>query len=99
MKFIIGLLTVAVTAVSLVGCKSHEILPEKVEVKVSRDEPDSDCKYIGTVTGSVTKIGGTSEDALEKLKTDASRKGANYVHFETASATGTGLKGKAYFCP
>lgn len=93
------LCALAAALLMVTGCKSHEILPEKVKVEVSRDEADKDCKLIGPVTGSVTTIGGTSEEALEKLKTDAARKGANYVHYETASATGSGLKGTAYFCP
>lgn len=89
----------ALFASVLVGCRSHEILPEKVEVKVSRDQPDKDCRFIGPVSGSVTHIGGSSEVALENLKKDAARKGANYVAYEAASADGSGLRGSAYFCP
>src|SRR5687767_10589472 len=92
------LMTLVLGTVFLSGCKSHEILPEKIEVEVSREKPDEDCKFIGPVTGSVSKIGEGAEKALENMKTDASRKGANYVHYETASASGTGLKGSAYFC-
>lgn len=81
------------------GCKSHEVLPEKIEVKVSREAPDKDCKLVGSVTGSTSMIGETSEKALENLKTDAARKGANFVHYESASAAGTAFKGTGYFCP
>lgn len=83
----------------LSGCKSHEILPEKTEVKVSREAAAKDCRLIGPVTGSVTKIGESSEKALENMKMDAARKGANFVFYEAGSATGMGLKGQAYFCP
>lgn len=93
-----GLVAVA-AATSFIGCKSHEVLPEKIEVTVSRETPDKDCQQIGPVSGSVSKIGQTSEKALENMKTDAARKGANYVHYQTASAAGTGLQGTGYFCP
>lgn len=96
MKFLIP---IAVALTLFAGCKSHEILPEKIEVEVSRNAPDKDCKLVGPVTGSTSKIGETSEKALENLKTDAARKGVNYVQYESASAAGTSLKGTGYFCP
>lgn len=83
----------------VVGCKSHEVLPDKIEVEVSREAPAKDCKMIGPVSGSVSKIGETSEKALANLKTDAARKGANFVQYESASAAGTGFRGTGYFCP
>lgn len=94
-----GIFALAFMLVGLAGCKSHEVLPEKIEVKVSREAPDEDCKLIGPVTGSTSMIGETSEKALENLKTDAARKGANFVQYESASASGTALKGTGYFCP
>ncbi len=81
------------------GCRSHEILPEKIEVKVTRDEPSKDCKLIGPVEGRAAGIKGTSEEALADLKTDAARKGANFVQYAQASALGTALRGTGYFCP
>lgn len=90
---------VSLTAPTLVGCMSHEILPEKIEVKVSRDEPSKNCKLVGPVSGTVSKIGENSEKALENLKTDAARKGANFVQYGSASATGTALQGTGYYCP
>lgn len=93
------ILSAGITAALLVGCNSKEILPEKVDVKVSRDEPAKDCKMLGPVTGRATSTKGTSTEALEDLKTDAARKGANYVMYEQASALGTALRGTAYFCP
>lgn len=84
--------------VILVGCASHEILPEKVNVKVSRDEPSKGCELIGPVSGSVVNIGDKAEVAMVHLKEDAARKGGNYVHYETSSADGSGLRGTAYYC-
>ncbi|MBX3017707.1 MAG: hypothetical protein KF767_07460 [Bdellovibrionaceae bacterium] len=95
MKYLLPLIALAFIA----GCKSHEVLPEKIEVKVSRETPDKDCKLIGPVTGSTSKIGESSEKALENLKTDAARKGVNFVHYESASASGSSMKGTGYFCP
>lgn len=95
MKKIIGALMV----VALVGCASKEILPDKVEVKVTRNEPAKDCNMIGPVTGSTTKIGESAEVAMVNIKKDAARKGANFVHYESSSADGSGLKGVAYYCP
>ena len=86
-------------ALVLTGCLSHEILPEKIEVKVSRSEPSKDCKNLGPVTGRTMYKSQTSEDALKDLKVEASRKGANFVQYEAAGAQGTSLRGTAYYCP
>lgn len=88
----------ALLFLGLAGCKGYEILPEKIEVKVGREVPDDDCREIGPVNGSVAKISGTSEEALENMKKDAARKGANFVLYDSASATGTAMKGVAYSC-
>ena len=81
------------------GCSSHPIKPEAENVKVTRDEPDSDCKEIGPVEGTVQTKSGTFEQALENMRLDAARKGANYVQMEATSAQGTATRGTAYFCP
>lgn len=96
-NFLKGLLFLSV--LNLTGCRSQEILLEKIEVKVSREEPKSDCRLIGHVEGRANGVNGTSEEALADLKTDAARKGANYVQYAQASALGTALRGTAYFCP
>lgn len=88
-----------VTALAFVGCASKEILPDKVEVKVTRDEPSKNCNMIGPVSGSTTKIGQSAEISMENIKKDAARKGANFVKYESSSADGSGLKGLAYYCP
>ncbi len=93
MRYTLLLLALFVTA-----CASQEILPDKVEVKVSRDEPNKDCKMIGPVSGSVSILGDSAEVSITHLKQDAARKGANYVQYETSSADGSGLKGTAYYC-
>ena len=82
----------------LVGCAGGEIRPDKIEVKVGRKVPEEDCRQIGPVSGSVTKISGTAAEALENMKKDAARKGGNFILYESASATGTAMKGIAYSC-
>jgi hypothetical protein len=80
------------------ACSSHPIKPEADNVKVSRDEADKDCKELGDVEGRVKNVKGTFEEALEDLKLDAARKGANYVHIQQSGAMGQSVRGAAYFC-
>lgn len=81
------------------GCGSPPIKPEGSNVKISREDADSDCREIGDVEGRNMSAKGTFETALEDLKTDAARKGANFVRIAQTSGTGTAVRGTAYFCP
>ncbi len=87
------------TAFGFIGCGSHPIKPAGENVKISRDDADSDCREIGSVEGRNQSAKGTFETALEDLKLDASRQGANFVKMEQTSGTGTAVRGTAYFCP
>ncbi|MDX9730205.1 MAG: DUF4156 domain-containing protein [Bdellovibrionales bacterium] len=82
----------------MTGCSSHPIKPEGENVKVSRSDAGKDCKELGPVEGRVASAKGTFEQALEDLKTDAARKGANFVKIEQTSGTGTAVRGISYFC-
>ncbi len=84
---------------ALSGCGSHPIKPSAENIKISRDEADKDCREIGSVEGRNQSAKGTFETALEDLKLDASRQGANYVRMEQTSGTGTAVRGTAYLCP
>ena len=84
---------------SLAACSSHPIKPEAKNVETSRDDADEDCKSLGKVQGSVMSAKGTFEQALEDLKLDAARKGANFVKIGKTSAMGTSVQGEAFFCP
>lgn len=86
-------------AMSLTACHSHPIVPDGKNVTISRDDAAKDCRELGRVQGSVTSVHGTVEQAIEDMKTDAARKGANFVHMEATSALGTSVSGTAYFCP
>lgn len=81
------------------GCSSHPIVPEAKNVEVSRNDAGRKCREIGPVQGSVVTAKGTVEQAIENMKLDAARKGANFVRMETTSALGTSVSGTAYFCP
>ncbi len=92
--------TIAIIFGSLMfGCSSQPIIPDAKNVKVSREDADSDCKDLGPVQGSVTTVKGTIEQALEDMKLDAARKGANYVRMQATSAMGSSVSGTAYMCP
>ncbi|RYZ66214.1 MAG: DUF4156 domain-containing protein [Proteobacteria bacterium] len=83
---------------AVVGCSSQPVVPEAKNVKVAREEADSDCREIGRVQGSVKTATGTIEQAIEDMKLDAARKGANYVRMEQTGAMGTSASGTAYQC-
>ena len=88
----------AVLSLFLFSCSSHPVLPKASDIKVSRDEPAKNCKNLGAIEGRTTNVKGTPEDALEDLKSEAVKKGANYVQIETMGAQGTAIRGQAYYC-
>ena len=89
----------AIAVAAFAGCASKPVIPEAKNVKVARESPSSSCREIGPVQGSVSTVKGTIEQALEDMRMDAARKGANYVRMETTSAIGTSVAGTAYDCP
>ena len=80
------------------ACSSVEVDPRKIEVELSREEADSDCKEIGPVEGRTITAKGTLDEAIEDLKKDAAGKGANYVVIKKTSAIGSSINGIAYLC-
>jgi hypothetical protein len=93
------LVSVAFFIALVSGCGSHPIKPAAENIKISRDDADKDCREIGSVEGRNQSAKGTFETALEDLKLDAARQGANYVRMEQTSGTGTAVRGTAYLCP
>lgn len=89
----------AAVTVALSACSSQPIIPEAKNIKLARENPSSDCVEIGKVQGSVKTAQGTIEQAIEDMKLDAARKGANYVRMEATSALGTSVSGTAFQCP
>ncbi len=82
----------------LTACSHQPLIPEAKNIKVARENPGKGCEEIGPVQGSVSSVHGTVEQAIEDMKLDAARKGANFVRLETASAVGTSVRGTAYQC-
>ena len=97
MRALLGLTAIALF--SQVGCSSHPVVPDKDAIKISRDDADKDCQELGPVQGSTSTHKGTVEQAIEDMKMDAARKGANYVRVQATSAIGTSVSGTAYKCP
>ena len=89
---------VLLAALFLTACSSHPVLPEKSDIKVSRDTPSEKCKNLGAIEGRSTKMAAKPEDALDDLKSEAIKKGADYVKIETMGAQSSVIRGTAYFC-
>jgi hypothetical protein len=81
------------------GCSSMSTLPEKENLKVSRDAADKDCHLIGKLEGRTQSKTPKQEEALEDLKQEAANKGANYLQVLEYSSLGTAVTGMAYHCP
>ncbi len=83
----------------LSACSHQAVIPEAKNVKVARENPSSDCRELGRVVGQVKTMSGSIEQAIDDMKLDAARKGANYVRMEATGAMGTSASGTAYQCP
>ena len=88
-----------VSLLILAGCSHQAIVPEAKNVKIQREAPSKDCRSLGHVEGNVIHATGKIEDAIEDMKLDAARKGANYVQMGETSALGKNVAGVAYQCP
>jgi hypothetical protein len=97
-KFL-ALTALATSATLATGCSSRPIVPEGKNITLKREDPDKDCRELGKVQGIVRSHSQTVEQAIEDMKLDAARKGANYVRMESTSAFGTSVSGTAFVCP
>ncbi|MCB0366360.1 MAG: DUF4156 domain-containing protein [Bdellovibrionaceae bacterium] len=97
-KFVL-ILSLGIGLTGLMGCSTHSVLPDKEDIKTSREKPDDDCEALGKVTGNSISTKATPEQVLEDMKQEAANKGANYVMVEQYSPTGTSVTGLAYKCP
>lgn len=84
---------------ALAACSHQAIIPEAKNVKLQREDPPKNCVEIGKVQGSVSSAHGKIEQAIEDMKLDAARKGANFVRMEATSSYGTSASGTAFQCP
>ncbi|MDC0980144.1 hypothetical protein OAQ84_00265 [Bdellovibrionales bacterium] len=86
-------------ALATAGCSTPSLLPEKKDVKVTREAPDSDCVFVDVVRGRTTSVTATAQDALNDLHEDAANKGINYVVIQKYSGNRTAVTGRGYNCP
>ena len=90
----------AISALAIFSSCSHQaIVPEAKNVRIAREEPAKNCRNLGHVEGSVITAQGKIEDAIEDMKLDAARKGANFVQMGQTSALGKNVAGIAFQCP
>jgi len=80
------------------ACASRSLTPDVSELKVSRENPSSKCEEIGHVSGTTMTSHGTSDEALNDMKKEATAKGATYLRVDQYSATGSSVSGTAYKC-
>jgi hypothetical protein len=99
MKKILSLFgLVGLSLIAACATKPPPVKPAASNVEASRAEPAKNCKEIGNVEGRVTNINGKFEEALEDLKLDAARKGANFVQIQQTGSLGKSVAGTAYLC-
>jgi len=96
---IIHIIFALTATVLLTNCSSMSNAPEKKNIKVSREDADTDCRFISKLEGRSNSKTGNTEAALEDLKQEAANKGANYLQVKEYSGYGTSVTGLAYFCP
>lgn len=82
----------------LFSCTSKPVLPEKSDIIVSRSEAPLGCENLGAIEGRSNKQNATPEEALEDLKGEAIKKGANFVKIETMGALSSSIRGSAFYC-
>lgn len=84
---------------AFIACSHQALIPEAKNVKIQREAPAKDCRSLGHVEGNVIHANGKIEDAIEDMRLDAARKGANFVQLGETSALGKNVAGVAYQCP
>lgn len=80
------------------ACTSHPVIPEKSDIIVSRNEAAENCRPLGPIEGRSIRVNATPAEALDDLKAEAIKKGANYIKIETMGALASAIRGMAYLC-
>lgn len=95
--FALGIATLFITNCSHTSRMSE--LPKEDNVKVSREDADKECKFIGKLEGRAMSKTPKQDEALKDLRQEAANKGANYLVVKQYSDLGTSATGLAYACP
>lgn len=98
MKKISLAIAIAATAMTLSGCESIPLDQQANRVIASPNAAPNGCKYLGQVvgnqgnffTGAWTSNRNLEEGAMNDMKNQAGRMGANYVQLVTTRAGNTG---------
>lgn len=83
----------------VISCSHQAIIPEAKNIKIQREDVSEKCRSLGPVQGSVVTTKGKIEEAIEDMKLEAARKGANTVQMGPTSAFGKNVSGTAFICP
>ena len=83
---------------ALVGCSSKPLL-DKDDVKLTRDEPAKSCKSLGSFEVRSISVKADEKQLMEDMKSEARKKGANFVHVDGLGAQGSSMRGEAFNCP
>jgi hypothetical protein len=89
---------VLVASFALFGCSSQPLVPEGKNIKIQREPVADDCENLGAVEGRNMDLKGNIESAIEDLRLEAAKRGANTVRLETTSGYGNSARGTAYIC-
>lgn len=90
---------VVLSILLLSACGSQPIIPEKDDVRVSREAPSSECENLGTLVGKTMHASGGKQAALDDLKEQAANKGATDIQVHQYSDMGTSVTGTLFQCP
>ncbi len=95
------LIPIAIVALLIDGCSSIPVQPQAAGIMVSPNPAPKSCKYVGQVvgnqgdffTGGFTSNKNLEQGAMNDLRNQASKQGANYVQLVTNRAGVTGSFG------
>lgn len=98
-----SLIIIAITGL-MSGCASIQLEPQATRVIASPNAAPKGCKYVGQVvgnqgnffTGAWTPNKNLEEGAMNDLKNQASKMGANYIQLVTTRAGNTGSVNSNY---
>jgi uncharacterized protein DUF4156 len=102
--------SVAAIALILAGCHSNTMNPQAARVRISSNPPAKNCTFKGAVTSQSTTFLSSDknleQDAMNDMRIQAAKMGANYVQIPATASGGYNEKqtamtvnGNAYHCP
>jgi hypothetical protein len=68
------------------------------DIKLTRDEPKASCQSLGVIDVKSISVKPNEKQMMDEMRTEARKKGADFVKIEGMGAMGTSLRGQAYNC-